>query len=86
MALVVIVTLPWQMLWASESDRVLLNGERAYILAETDVELVIYNAERNVTVQHNKADSNGLERLSTTGYVFEGPQAFDAELANCRPF
>jgi hypothetical protein len=70
--LVMFMTLPWRLLWDNEHERALLDGERVYILMETDDELVIYEPTRIATAQYRKADAPTLERLNTAGYLFEG--------------
>jgi len=81
--LLALTTMPWRLLWAAEYPRVLVGGERAYILTETDSDLVIYNAEQNLTEHHRKDEPLELERRNTTGYLFEEPEAFDGERPGC---
>ena len=81
--LVVIMTLPWQLLWKSERPRALLNNERAYILVETEADLVIYNAERRSTEHYRKDEAPELERQNTTGYLFEDQEAFTSSRSGC---
>ena len=72
-------TLPWRLSYNSFHERALLNGEQAYILIETDTELVFYRAESGVTARHRKDEDLQLERYGTHGYLFEGPDYFESE-------
>ncbi|MGH7554181.1 MAG: hypothetical protein ACREMQ_14330 [Longimicrobiales bacterium] len=75
-AIVLITTMPWRLLYNHERPRALLNGERAYILLERDGGVVIYNAQRRTTHTFQTPDITALERLNTVGYVFETPEEF----------
>ena len=68
------MTMPWRLLWDNVHERALLDGERVYILMETEDDLVIYDPTRGATAQYRKGDAPALERLSTAGYLFEGPE------------
>ncbi len=74
--LVMMMTMPWRLLYLNYHQRALLNGERAYILYERDADLVIYNAEQRSTQQYRKDGSYNLELLNTMGYVFESAEEF----------
>ncbi len=75
--LLLLVTMPWRLLNDSDHSRVRINGERAYILVETEAELVVYDAEIGSTERYRKGADLGLERLGTDGLLFEGPILFD---------
>lgn len=75
--LVVIMTLPWRLIWNNEHPRALFNGDPAYILIETDAEVVIYRPGTQSTERYRKDGSLDLERLGTIGYLFEGMDAFE---------
>ena len=80
--LLLMVTLPWRLLHDNDYQRVLVDGERAYILRDNPAELVIYVAgtgstDRYPTDQYPRDEDLGLERLGVDGYVFEGSRAFD---------
>ena len=77
--LVMFMTMPWRLLWDNVHERALLDGERVYILMETEDDLVIYDPTRGATAQYRKGDAPALERLSTAGYLFEGPEGCDSE-------
>jgi hypothetical protein len=76
LALVMLTTMPWRLLWFNERPRALLNGERAYILFERDGNFVIYNAERRETLNYRADDIPAFQRLDTEGYVFESAADF----------
>ena len=61
----------------------MLSGERAYILLETDSDIVIYNAEQGQTRHFRKDEPLELERKNTTGYLFEEPEAFEDPRPGC---
>ena len=65
---------PWRLLWNNDQERALLDGERVYILMETDDALVIYDPARGATAQYRKGEVPALERLGTAGYLFEGQE------------
>jgi hypothetical protein len=75
------VTLPWRLLWSNEHERVLLEGERAYILVETEAELVIYRPGPGTASRYPKDGRLMLERLGTIGYLFETPGGFESARA-----
>jgi hypothetical protein len=74
--LVLIMTMPWRLLWDNEYPRAVLGGERVYILVERGSDLVLYNAERGATERYRRGEGPELQRRNTVGYVFEGAQAF----------
>jgi hypothetical protein len=69
--------MPWRLLYQNDHLRVRVDGERAYILVETETELVIYSAETGSTDRYRKDENLSLERLEADGYLFEGPTRFD---------
>jgi hypothetical protein len=82
-ALIVIQSVPWSLMWKGSDPRVLLDGQRGYLLVETPVELVIRNVERRTTEVRPNGPANGIERLGVGGYVFEEPAAFYSGLPDC---
>jgi hypothetical protein len=78
LVLVMVVTAPWRLLWSNFHERVLLEGERAYVLMETDSEFVIYRPGTRSTRRYGKTEDLNLERLGTAGYVFEQPATFES--------
>jgi tRNA A-37 threonylcarbamoyl transferase component Bud32 len=74
--LVLVVTMPWRLLWDNEHPRALLQGERVYILMERGPDLVLYNSERGLTESYKMGASPDLQRLQTVGYVFEDAETF----------
>lgn len=81
--LVLVLTLPWRLIYDNQAERALLNGERAYILMETDAYRVIYNAERQSTTYHPIDEEPPMDRPGTIGYVFEGAEAFTGQTSGC---
>jgi hypothetical protein len=79
--LVMIVTAPWRLLWSNHHERVLLNGERAYLLMETDAEFVIYRPETRSTGRYVKDEEFDLGRLGSSGYLYELPESFEEAVA-----
>ena len=75
--LLLMVTMPWRLLYENAHLRVRVDGERAYVLVETESELVIYGAETGSTERYRKDEDLSLERLEADGYLFEGPTRFD---------
>ena len=75
--LLLMVTMPWRLLYQNAHSRVRVDGERAYILVETEAEFVIYSAETRSTERYRKSVDLNLERLEANGYLFEGPTRFD---------
>jgi tRNA A-37 threonylcarbamoyl transferase component Bud32 len=74
--LVLILTMPWRLLWDNDHPRGLLRGERVYILMERGPDLVLYNADRGVTERYQRGTGPDLQLLHTVGYVFESPEDF----------
>jgi tRNA A-37 threonylcarbamoyl transferase component Bud32 len=74
--LVLLMTMPWRLLWQNEYPRALLQGERVYILRERGSDLLLYNAERRVTERHRRGEDPDLQLQNTIGYVFEDAEAF----------
>jgi tRNA A-37 threonylcarbamoyl transferase component Bud32 len=74
--LVLIMTMPWRLLWDNQHPRALLGGEPVYILAERGSELLLYYPDRRVTEQYRPGQGPELVRQNSTGYLFEGAEAF----------
>lgn len=71
-------TLPWRLVWNNVHERARLDGEQAYILVETDTELILYRPAVQSSVRRQKSDDLNLERLGLDGYVFEGQEFFNS--------
>ncbi len=78
-----VMTMPWRLLWDNDHPRALLDGERTYILMETDTELLIYRPRTQSTERISGAEGQRLERLGTSGYLFEDSVAFRTPLSGC---
>lgn len=74
--MVIVMTLPWRLLWDNTHERALLDGQRTYILTETDTEWVIYNPISESTDRVRKGVGREMERLGTSGYLFEDRESF----------
>lgn len=81
--LVFVVTLPWRLMWAGGDERVLIDGERGYVLQETPSHVILHNAEQRTTMAYAVDDLPPLERLGVTGNVFEEPAAFHSGATDC---
>jgi hypothetical protein len=79
--LLMLATAPWRLLWSNEHERVLLEGERGYILVETEAEVVIYRPGSGTAGRYPKDGRLTLERLGTIGYLFETPGRFESARA-----
>jgi hypothetical protein len=80
--LALILTAPWRLLW-TESPRAMLNSERYYILRETDANLLLYNARSRITERYRIDEVPQLQRLNTSGYIFEDAEAFASPEPGC---
>ena len=74
--LVLMMTMPWRLLWNNDHPRAWLRGERAYVLMEHGPDLVVYVADRGVSERYRMGADTGLTRQGTVGYVFEDAEAF----------
>ena len=83
--LLILVTLPWRLVYDSTHERALLGGEQAYILMETEDELLLFRAESEITSRHSKGEIPGFQRLGTRGYIFEGPEFFEGGAGSDEP-
>ena len=81
--MVIVMTLPWRLLWDNTQERALLDGQRTYILNETDTELVIYNPMTESADRIRKEEGRRLQRLRTSGYLFESRESFLGEGTGC---
>jgi len=79
--LLLCLTAPWRLLWTT-SPRALLEGQRYYIISETDTNLLLYNPRTRLTEVHTR-DGAQLLRLNTEGYIFESEDAFAGTEAGC---
>lgn len=80
--LVVIVTLPWRVLWDSDYERARIGGERAYVLVENEREVVAYTPASSSTRVYERGTVE-IDRLGILGYLFEEPEAFESSLPRC---
>jgi hypothetical protein len=74
--LILIMTMPWRLLWNNDHPRALFRGERAYIVMERGPDLVVYSAERRVAERYRPGSSPDLKPQHTVGYLFESAEAF----------
>jgi hypothetical protein len=74
--MVIVMTVPWRLLWDNTHERALLDGQRTYILIEAETELVIYNPVTESTDRIRKDAGQEVERLGTSGYIFEDRESF----------
>jgi hypothetical protein len=79
----IVMTMPWRLLWDNDHPRALLDGERTYILMETDTELLIYRPGTRSTERMSRDEGRRLERLGASGYLFEDSVAFHTPLSGC---
>lgn len=79
----VVMTLPWRLLYDTPHPRALLDGERGYIVMETDTELLVYRPSSRSTARIPAGAPAELERLGTSGYLFEGPESFRSPDPGC---
>lgn len=79
----IVMTLPWRLLWDNTHPRALLDGEPMYVLVEADAELVIYRPGTRSTDRIRIGEAQQLERLGTSGYLFEGPELFPSPDPGC---
>ena len=80
--LVVVVALPWRVLWDSYYERILIEGEPAYLLVEDDEALLAYTPASGSTRTLFRGEER-LDRLGVVGYVFEEREVFDSTLPRC---
>jgi serine/threonine protein kinase len=76
--LVLLVAAPWRLLWNNDHERVLLDGERGYVLIETEADLIIYQTGTRSSVRYPKSGNLNLQRLGSIGYLFEGLRTFES--------
>ncbi|GMR13966.1 MAG: hypothetical protein BMS9Abin29_2193 [Gemmatimonadota bacterium] len=81
--ILIVMTLPWRLLWDNNHARALLDGEQTYILMETETELVTYNPGTRSTDRIPGRAGRQLERLGTSGYLFEEPGSFQSAGTGC---
>jgi len=81
--LILMMTVPWRLLWDSKAERLYIDGEPAYALIESATELVAYHPGRRVTERHDTSGAAEIERLGLTGYVFEEESVFQSDLPQC---
>lgn len=79
----IVMTLPWRLLYQNTHPRALFEGERAYIVMETDSEMLLYRPTTRSTERIRAGAGADLERLGATGYLFEGPDAFGSGRPGC---
>ena len=74
--LLLVTTMPWQLVWNLDAERVLLDGRRGYLVLETATAALVYDPQAGETVVRSLEDASGLRRLGSRGYPFEEPAAF----------
>ena len=74
--LVLIMTMPWRLHW-EEHPRVLLEGARAYVLAETDVEVVLFRPSTGQTLRLSKERDLDIQFLGSSGVLFESQREWN---------
>jgi Protein kinase domain len=79
----IVMTLPWRLLWDNTHARALLDGEQTYILEDTGREWVIYTPRTRSTDLVRRGGGQQLERLGTSGYLFEDSASFRSGEAGC---
>jgi hypothetical protein len=79
----IVTTMPWRLLWDTYHPRALLDGEQSYILMEMETELLIYTPGTRSTERISGNDTERLQRLGTTGYLFEDSLAFGRQVPGC---
>jgi serine/threonine protein kinase len=81
--LIVVMTLPWRLMWPAGNERVRIGDDRGYVLQESMSHIVVYNADRERASSYEKPVGPELVRLGLGGYVFEEPHIFDSGVKNC---
>jgi hypothetical protein len=74
--LLLVATLPWRVMNDNAHERALLDGERAYIVAETRTEVLLFRPELGATTRHEKSPDLVLTRLGIPGFAFEEASTF----------
>jgi hypothetical protein len=74
--LVMILTMPWRLLFLNDHRRALLHEERVYIILERGESSVLYDAEQQSIRVIPKDGTAGFEQLDSRGYVFESAEQF----------
>ncbi len=75
LALVPVATFPWRILWDTGHPRMLYDGRRAYEIATSDVERLLYLPDERSTIAV-PIGSPRLTDLGSNGYLFETPEGF----------
>ncbi|MCH7563729.1 MAG: serine/threonine protein kinase [Gemmatimonadetes bacterium] len=78
----IVLTLPWRLLWDNTHPRALLDGEPTYILVETEAEWVTYSSKTGGMERIRKGQRR-LELLGTEGYLFEDSESFLSDIPPC---
>lgn len=79
--LVVIVTLPWRVLYDAYYERAVVDGERAYLVTESEEGVLAYSPASG-SVRFHRADVD-VERRGVVGYLFEEPEVFESSVPRC---
>ena len=79
--LVVIMALPWRVLWDAYYERALIDGDPAYLIEDVDEGVLAYMPETRSVRLHR--DGARIERRGVAGYLFEEPQVFASSLPRC---
>jgi serine/threonine protein kinase len=78
--LVLVMTVPYRLVWDGPYQRVWVGGERGYVLVEDADEVTVYNADRMRAERYSR---NEIEPLNTVGHLFENASAFRGREPGC---
>ena len=78
-----VTMMPWRLLYDNDHARALIDGEPAYILMETEAELLIYRPGNGSAERLSTGEGLQVERLGTLGYLFEDPSSFMRDRPGC---
>ena len=81
--LLLMLTIPWRLMWDATGERVRIDGERAYVVSELGDDLLLYNPERRRAERYESGVGGAIERLGVTGFFFEEPAVFESGLTEC---
>lgn len=81
--LLMVLTMPWRLVWDESYERRMIGGERAYPIVETQTELVVYLADTGATRRFNTSEIPNMQRVEGQGYLFEENEAFGSGQRGC---
>ena len=82
LALLVLLTLPWRILNDS-AERMTIDGRPAYLLDETDDELLAFRPDRGFAEIVSVTGDAEIRRLGVRGHLFEGATVFASGIPDC---